>query len=629
MKYWKYFYTIIGGVTGSFLSFIIFRYLAQIRKADFSQVNFVIIPVVFVATDLTVYAVRSWRWTKQDPKKRDWCISSVAHGCVGAIWGLTFGYFTQIDLVWSITAFAIIYAIPYLGIISAFVSLPLFWMTCWNKYTVEYNHWTWSGWKTERVWTIPSSMEWVRTPFFVHLIVIPFFALLGFKMAGIIPSIIEDWKKNREKWVGAIVGGLICLIWSTLPFSLAFLGQFKLLTTLLKVFMVVNFLIIPFCIYGTSLVSHTEWMDLLEYGSPGGSLARAIQYSVINICGGALIGLYISGIANLDASYIPWLMMVCAVIGALPYVGALFIFGGVLLQIYFVITQWQKILEFTPSSIETPFPMLSLLIISLPPLLAIPCSTYLGYETAGFIWIKLQKVRIKLIEGRIKNLRNIVEKHKVVLAEKMEIEQNISKIVGLNPKNFGLKVTLYRERAHTIINDQIQTRIIEIEEDLQKVIQARKQVEDKLRVLYNEKDILEQRLKDVNNKLRILEKVIDPANIKIKMQKLESEWKGIRKQELERITPVGELETLYKEGLLLNFLIEEKVQEIENMRKELAHLTLNEDTLQLERLVFEVEKLDRKIKAEEPRFFEIKDKLSRLEAKRDKIKQFLSKNENI
>jgi len=44
---------------------------------------------------------------------------------------------------------------------------------------------------------------------------------------------------------------------------------------------------------------------------------------------------------------------------------------------------------------------------------------------------------------------------------------------------------------------------------------------------------------------------------------------------------------------------------------------------------FEVEKLDRKIQAEEPRFFEIKDKLSRLEAKRDKIKQFLSKNENI
>jgi hypothetical protein len=258
------------------------------------------------------------------------------------------------------------------------------------------------------------------------------------------------------------------------------------------------------------------------------------------------------------------------------------------------------------------------------PLYLVPLTAVLGKAMA----YPIIRLRLRLIEKNIQKFEKNIEKHEVILIKKEEIEQNINRIVGLDPNNFGLKVSLYRKRAQTIINDQIQTRIIEIEEDLQKVIQARKQVEDKLRILYNEKDILEQRLKDVDNRLRILE-VIDPANIKIKMQKLESAWKGIGKQELERITPAGELEALYKEGLLLNYLIEDKVQEIENMRKELAHLTLNEDILQLERLVFEVEKLDRKIKAEEPRFFEIKDKLSRLEAKRDKIKQFLSENENV
>lgn len=257
--------------------------------------------------------------------------------------------------------------------------------------------------------------------------------------------------------------------------------------------------------------------------------------------------------------------------------------------------------------------------------MAVPCSTYLGFEAGGFILAKVQKTRLKLIESRIKNLRMIIEKHKVVLTQKKEIEQNINKIVGLDPNNFGLKVTLYRERAQTIISDQIQTRIIEIEEDLERVIQARKQVEDKLKVLHNEKDILEERLKDVNNRIHILE-VIDPANIKIKMQKLKAEWEGIRKQELERIKPTGELETLYKEELLLNFLIEEKAQEIENTKKELAHLSLKEDTLQLEKLVFEVEKMDRKIKGEEPRFFELQNKLNNLERKRDKIKEFLQHN---
>ena len=616
MRPLKYICAAIGGVLGFILSLNISGYLTRL-KIDFSQVNFAVIPFVFIAMDLTLYAVHAWRWTKKQPKIRDWCVSSIAHGFVGAVWGLSFGYFTQLDIFWCIIGFTIVYAIPYASIISTFVSVPLFWWMCWDKYTVEYSHWTWSGWKTESVWTIPQSMEWVRAPLFVYFLVAPFFALLGYKVGAELPSLrselISSWRRERAKWIGAFIGGLICLLWSIFPIILVLLGQYALFLSVLKVYSKINFFIMPFYVYAICFLS----VDLVD---PFYEKFSKV-YIIINGCGGALAGIYISGLARLDPSFVPWCIIISTIVGAIPMLGLFFIFfGGLLPLIYFVVQNWHIEISLPTTPFTPTFSQL--LLLAAPSLLAIPGSAFFGYEAGGFIGDKLKKARLKLIEKQIKNLDEIIKKHQTVLDQRNQLERSIDRIIAVDPPNFRFKVTLFSKQAKGLNNDDIRKRIIEIEGEIQRRNQLRNQAEEKLDALESEKMALERRLEVIRNRLHILE-AVDPANIKIKMQKLQAEWKGIRREELETIEATGELETLFKEHLLLNFQIKEKASEIENQRKEIAYLNLTEDALQLEKHVLELEIMDRKIKDEEPRLFELKDKLSNLQIKRDKIKQSL------
>lgn len=229
---------------------------------------------------------------------------------------------------------------------------------------------------------------------------------------------------------------------------------------------------------------------------------------------------------------------------------------------------------------------------------------------------------LRMIEKRIKESEEIIEKHRDFLLQRNNLEGRVNKIISFDPSNFGVKATMFRKYAQTMADDQIRARIIEIDGEMQKLLRLKEQAELKLDALENEREALEHKLRNIINRLHILE-ATDPANIKIKMQKLQSEWENIKQQELQKIKPAGELETLFKKQLLLGFQIKEKSGLIENQRTEVAHLKLTEDTLQLEKHVLKLEIMDRKIKDEEPRIFELKDELKNLQIKSDEIKQFL------
>ena len=242
--------------------------------------------------------------------------------------------------------------------------------------------------------------------------------------------------------------------------------------------------------------------------------------------------------------------------------------------------------------------------------------------------IRLKKFELNMLENRIKEMEMIIEKSKDFFADRNQLERKIEEIISLDPSNFSLKAALFRKYAQTFSNNQIQTRTNEIDVEIEKMMQSRKQFEEKLGALESEKGAFEKILEEVNQRLHKFE-IIDPANVKIKLQNLQKEWKNLGKKELENIKTTGELEHSYKEQLLLKFQIEDIDGKIKEINEELTSAKLAENALIMEKLILELEKLDRDIKREEPRLLQISGELRELRIKRDQIKRSLHTTKNV
>ena len=269
----------------------------------------------------------------------------------------------------------------------------------------------------------------------------------------------------------------------------------------------------------------------------------------------------------------------------------------------------------TRITLEPPFFLPPLTLLSLSPFYMIPLTIYFS-ETIGN-W--LQKFEMLTIEDQIKELESVVKDHDSLLERRNQLEKEINKIIEFDPANFSVKSNIFRGEARQLNDDDIRKRINTIDEETQKTIRLKMHVEKELDELESGKEALRNRLEEIKQRLHTLE-IVDPANVKIKLQKLCSEWEGLSQKELENIKTTGELEHSYKEQLLLKFQIEDIDGKIKEINEELTSAKLAENALIMEKLILELEKLDRDIKKEEPRLFQINDELKKLEMKRDKLK---------
>jgi predicted nucleic acid-binding Zn-ribbon protein len=205
------------------------------------------------------------------------------------------------------------------------------------------------------------------------------------------------------------------------------------------------------------------------------------------------------------------------------------------------------------------------------------------------------------------------------------LEREIREIIALDPANFSIKSDIFYNQAKNLDDYKINERMQKIDEEVKNVVQSKKRIEKELQALEQEKENLRNRFEELGQWLYRLE-IMDPANVKVKTQNLYRELGGLSRIELENIKTTGELENFFKERLLLRFQIEETDGKIKNLNKELVSVKLAENTLLLEKLILQLEKLDRHVKSEEPRLLQINDEIQRLEIKRNKIKRSLSSN---
>jgi hypothetical protein len=228
-------------------------------------------------------------------------------------------------------------------------------------------------------------------------------------------------------------------------------------------------------------------------------------------------------------------------------------------------------------------------------------------------------MRIKLprIEYEIEMLKRRIDEYGDVLRLKEEIECSISNIVRHDPANFGFKKKEFKEKAGGMTDDEIRKEKAEIKMRLSQLLNLREGVEGRLRTLEEEKRVLEAKVEEIDGILNVMAKT-DPANFQVKLEKLK-QLERIGLEELKKIKPVGEIEKLFFERTSLKFQIKGIDNKIEDTAKELSHIKLKEFSLQLENLILDLEIVERKVMAEEPRILEIKNRLTRLQSERNRI----------
>jgi hypothetical protein len=229
----------------------------------------------------------------------------------------------------------------------------------------------------------------------------------------------------------------------------------------------------------------------------------------------------------------------------------------------------------------------------------------------------LTKITLPRIEYEIEMLKRRIDEYGDVLRLKEEIECSISNIVRHDPANFGFKKKEFKEKAGGMTDDGIRKEKAEIEIRLSQSLNLREGVEGRLRTLEEEKRVLEAKVEEIDGILNVMERT-DPANFQVKLEKLK-QLERIGLEELKKIKPVGEIEKLFFERTSLKFQIEDIDKKIEETAKELSHIKLKEFSLQLENLILDLEIVERKVMAEEPRILEIKNRLTRLQSERNRI----------
>jgi hypothetical protein len=262
-----------------------------------------------------------------------------------------------------------------------------------------------------------------------------------------------------------------------------------------------------------------------------------------------------------------------------------------------------------PGCIESWFSWLSLIYM-----FYIPESFSISLMIRQYI---LTKITLPRIEYEIEMLKRRIDEYGDVLRLKEEIECSISNIVRHDPANFGFKKKEFKEKAGGMTDDGIRKEKAEIEIRLSQSLNLREGVEGRLRTLEEEKRVLEAKVEEIDGILNVMERT-DPANFQVKLEKLK-QLERIGLEELKKIKPVGEIEKLFFERTSLKFQIEDIDKKIEETAKELSHIKLKEFSLQLENLILDLEIVERKVMAEEPRILEIKNRLTRLQSERNRI----------
>lgn len=422
-------------------------------------------------------------------------------------------------------------------------------------------------------------------------------------------ELLSGWKREREKWIGAAIGGLICLIWTFLPI---FAGDALLSSEFYKSYVVINFYIVALYVFATYFLSTLFLLEKIRYPSA----------VIIRCCGAALLGIWCVIGEGFDSTYAVWYFLIPLIVAMIPWIGELFMILMIIVCIpatIFAIQDWQ-----TVASIIASRALYQPLLLAAPSLLAIPASIFLGYESGGFIGDKLKKDRLELIEKKIKDLEEIVKKHEAVLNQRRRIEEQIDGIISLDPANLSIRADMFLRRAAQFSDYEIQRRMNEIELELQNVIQLEKDIENEVQRLESEKESMGNRLESVMGRLHKLE-AEDRQNIQIKLQKLQHEWKNLNRKELENIETFGKIEHFYKEQLLLENQIKEIDEKIEDVNKKLINVKINERVLELEKLILQLEEMDRNIKKVEPQLLKQKDELEKLREKLENEKRKLDR----
>jgi hypothetical protein len=262
-----------------------------------------------------------------------------------------------------------------------------------------------------------------------------------------------------------------------------------------------------------------------------------------------------------------------------------------------------------PGCIESWFSWLSLIYM-----FYIPESFSISLMIRQYI---LMRIKLPRIEYEIEMLKRRIDEYGDVLRLKEEIECSISNIVRHDPANFGFEKKEFKEKAGGMTDDGIRKEKAEIKMRLSQSLNLRVGVEGKLRTLEEEKRALEAKVEEIDGILNVMERT-DPANFQVKLEKLK-QLERIGLEELKKIKPVGEIEKLFFKRTSLKFQIEDIDKKIEDTAKELSHIKLGELSLQLENLILDLEIVERKVMAEEPRILEIKNRLTRLQSERNRI----------
>ena len=237
---------------------------------------------------------------------------------------------------------------------------------------------------------------------------------------------------------------------------------------------------------------------------------------------------------------------------------------------------------------------------------------------------ELQKVISDLskIEAEIlirnKEMQKLKQKHEEPLNHINELEKEISQLVASDPANLTLKAEEFRKQVQSIPKDQIWKRTREINKGVDNIKRARGDKEKKLSAFKKEKETLCSQQRETEKHMLKLE-MADPANVKVKLEILGKKWQNFSQSELEGIEVIGEVERLLKEQHLLNFRIEAKNKEIEDLHNRIIDTHRAETLLLLEKLILQQGEVAKNLGQDEPRLIEMGNKLENLEAERNKL----------
>lgn len=229
--------------------------------------------------------------------------------------------------------------------------------------------------------------------------------------------------------------------------------------------------------------------------------------------------------------------------------------------------------------------------------------------------------RLQSIQSEIARLQSekekLEERCRFPLSVRDRIEQDIARLIQLDPANIKLKTDGLKVKARRLAREQIQERVKQLERETQNFKRKKDEPQEQLEIVERKLETLNSQLREVNEHLQQLEDN-DPANVGVVLNHLRNSWKSIGQVELKKLIVKGEVERLYKEQLLLNYSIQIESKKANEIRQVLE-IPIAETALLLEKNVLEQEKLERDLQRDLSRLSEIDARLKWLQTERQKL----------